>query len=192
MIRASQVFAAMFAFSLVAPALGAWTYNPATGHWYQLTPSGLTWQQAENWAVANGAHLTAINNAVENSWVASTFGVNLWIGLFQLPGSSEPAGGWTWSNGESVSYINWAPGEPNNFNQGPGCSTEDFGYISDFPGNGTQWVDTTQCATFAGIVERAVDPAVPTVSTWGVAVMTLLTLAAGTVVLNRRRVRAAG
>ena len=41
----------------------------------------------------------------------------IWIGLFQNHQSSlysEPAGGWEWSSGEPVSYLNWAPSEPNN------------------------------------------------------------------------------
>lgn len=101
-----------------APAFGDWTYNPSTGHWYDLTPTGLTWTQAEDWATKHGAHLVTINDAAENAWVLSGFGVSgqgLWIGLYQPPGSTEPADGWTWITGgpKSGGYSNWAPGEPN-------------------------------------------------------------------------------
>jgi hypothetical protein len=35
-----------------------------------------------------------------------------WIGGFQLPGSVEPAGGWTWLTGEPFTYTAWFLGEP--------------------------------------------------------------------------------
>ena len=39
-----------------------------------------------------------------------------WLGASQVPGSSEPFGGWTWVNGEGLvydGYTNWDDGEPN-------------------------------------------------------------------------------
>lgn len=37
-----------------------------------------------------------------------------WLGGIQLPGSPEPAGGFTWIDGSAWSYTNWFHGEPNN------------------------------------------------------------------------------
>jgi hypothetical protein len=42
-----------------------WTYNPTTGHWYNTTPKGLTWAQAEDWATKHGGHLVTINDAAD-------------------------------------------------------------------------------------------------------------------------------
>jgi hypothetical protein len=53
------------------------------------------------------------------------------------------------------------------------------------PGWWNDYPDSLKLST--GIIEREVDPAVPTVSEWGLVVMTLLTLAAGTIILVRPR-----
>jgi hypothetical protein len=89
--------------------------NAANGHWYYLV--GPTyWTNAEAQAVALGGHLVTINDAAENAWVFATFanygGVsrNLFLGF----SDEGHEGQWLWRNGEAVSYVNWAPGEPNN------------------------------------------------------------------------------
>ncbi len=35
--------------------------------------------------------------------------------MTQTPGSSEPAGGWTWDTGETYNYTAWHSGQPDNF-----------------------------------------------------------------------------
>ncbi len=172
-----------------APAFGDWTYNPSTGHWYQLTAPGLTWTQAEQAAAKFAGHLVTINDSAENDWILAQFGTGqlyLWIGLYQLPGSPEPATGWVWVSGEPITFTHWGNGEPNE-----NSPDEDFGEILGAlvtnPGPGW-WNDSRDSFPLnAGIVEREVDPAVPTVSEWGLVVMTLLTLAAGTIILVRPR-----
>ena len=37
------------------------------------------------------------------------------FGLYQLPGSSEPRGGWAWVTGEPVRYAPWSQGQPNDY-----------------------------------------------------------------------------
>ena len=68
------------------------------------------------------AHLVTIRSEGERDFVRDLArSLNLgndefWLGGFQLPGSPEPAGGWTWENDEGLvfeGYNDWDPGEPN-------------------------------------------------------------------------------
>ena len=70
-------------------------------------------------AVSLGGHLATINDADEQQWVFATFSPlagahRMWIGLYQPPGSVEPAGGWVWMSGDPSTYRNWDPIEPDN------------------------------------------------------------------------------
>jgi len=127
MVRKDLMFVSEVVLTSGASALGDWTYNPSTGHWYQLTAPGLTWTQAEQAAVALGGHLVTINDNAENDWVLAQFGTGqawFWIGLYQIQGSAEPGSGWVWVSGEPDTYRNWnLGGEPNNAPPG----NEDFG-----------------------------------------------------------------
>lgn len=98
-----------------------------------VVPEGLTWEEAKQRAEADGGHLVTITSAEENTlvygliaenpdiWVNVDVGVmsdgeesplqvslGPWIGLYQPPGSPEPAGGWTWVTGEAMEYSNWS------------------------------------------------------------------------------------
>jgi Lectin C-type domain len=101
--------AAPTAFGLI----GAPTYNPANGHNYYLVGAN-TWTLAQNASLSLGGNLVTINDAAENAWLKSNFldpnpSINPWIGLQDLDNN----GAWQWISGEPVSYLNWAPGEPN-------------------------------------------------------------------------------
>ncbi len=102
------------------------------GHHYALSISSGTWEQIEAEAVDAGGHLVTINDEAENNWIDANFPRPIepisyyWIGLYQIPGSNEPADGWVWVSSEPVTYLNWGTYEPNN--QSPG---EDFAVITD-------------------------------------------------------------
>jgi len=98
-----------------------YVYN---GHSYFVTDPG-TWLEAEAEAVAAGGHLITINDLEENTEMTTVYEAFIldysgsvadgaWIGLYQLPGSPEPAGGWVWASGEPVTFTNWSSGEPSN------------------------------------------------------------------------------
>jgi len=93
-------------------------WKPYRGHWYALTNTAGNWEQCELEASSVGGHLVTINNAAENGWLHVTFDtktrVYVWIGFRQLPGSTEPAGGWEWISGEDVGFVNWGGLEPTN------------------------------------------------------------------------------
>ena len=127
-----RIFVAGIALEIDAPAPERWSSDVGGNNnryqWVQR-PEGITWEQASTEATQRGGWLATINSAAENAWVYSRLGGNQafwrtgiagaawgpWIGGLQLANSAEPAGGWNWVQpGESFSYTNWAPGEPNN------------------------------------------------------------------------------
>jgi hypothetical protein len=98
------------------------------GHWYKPVPGfpGLTWTLANELAQAEGGYLATITSAEENAFVFSLVANDpqYWnfccnysgaaLGGLQQEGAPEPAGGWYWVTGESWTYSNWYPGQPNN------------------------------------------------------------------------------
>ena len=116
---------ACFALTLLQVALVQATplspriLNPANGHVYILLDQA-TWEASEKEAVALGGHLATIRNQAEEDWIFKTFGNYkdqkrlLWIGLSDTAKKFH----FSWSSGESVSYTQWAAGEPNNVGSG--------------------------------------------------------------------------
>jgi hypothetical protein len=111
---------------------------PCNGHFYLLTLH-MAWPEAEAYAVDLGCHLATIRNAEENQWILDTFASHtmdngIYIGFNDV----ESEGNWVWSSGESATFTNWAPTEPNNL------GNEDWGefalrsYHSVSPG---EWDD---------------------------------------------------
>ena len=104
-----------FSQRLDAQVLAGPVPNPANGHYYYLLETNY-WTNAEAQAVELGGHLVTINDDAENAWVLATFGNydgvprQLHIGLTD----EGHEGQWVWTSGEPVTYLNWAPGEPNN------------------------------------------------------------------------------
>ncbi|MBI1825990.1 MAG: hypothetical protein HY287_12855 [Planctomycetes bacterium] len=190
--RSGAVLAVGLSLIAVTPASAVWQqYN---GHWYDLTPAGLTWTQAEQAAVAMGGHLVTINDAAENAWLLSKYDIPsdiIWIGLHQPPGSPEPGGGWVWTDGQtpqSIGYVNWAPPQPDN-NLGIEDSAQM--YATQPAVEGGTWNDLPGTFTGMGLVEREFDPAVPAVSHLGLLVLTMLGLCVGAWTFSRRSWNAA-
>ena len=101
--------------------------NGGNGHTYQAVrvSEGISWTAAQSLAETAGGTLATIQNETENTliwnimksdatlWSSGGY-QGCWLGGYQLPGSSEPLGGWTWVTGETWSYSAWGAGEPNN------------------------------------------------------------------------------
>lgn len=102
-----------------------WSGN---GHYYEYAASEdvVSWIEANalansmSWMGLDG-HLATITSQSENDFIRSLLPshpveyAGCWLGGLQLPGSPEPAGGWTWVTGEPWVYENWAVNEPNDW-----------------------------------------------------------------------------
>ena len=102
------------------------------GHYYEAiwVAGGITWSDASVTASNRGGYLATITSSNENAFVFGLVSQDTnfwyhapggnwggpWLGGLQPAGSPEPDGGWQWVTGESFTYSNWAPGQPNNHN----------------------------------------------------------------------------
>ncbi|MBL9149961.1 MAG: hypothetical protein JNM94_14830 [Phycisphaerae bacterium] len=133
----------------VATPIAGPIVNPANGNSYYLL-SDSVWQVAEDAAVLLGGHLATVTSFDENEWIRTTLAnFNgtprfVWIGL----NDKAVPGTFVWTSGLPVTYLNWAPGEPNNTG-----GIEDAVDLS--PTTGT-WNDyPSSQATSFGVVEVA-------------------------------------
>jgi Ca2+-binding RTX toxin-like protein len=121
-------------------------YQPTNlyqGHQYFLSQAA-TWEEAQAEAQRLGGNLVTINNAAEQQWLIDTFGSieRFWAGLTD----KQTEGTWQWVNGEPVTYTNWLPGEPNDWNG-------DEDYVAMNSGGVDKWNDLPNSAIFRGIIE---------------------------------------
>ncbi|XP_018012021.1 macrophage mannose receptor 1 [Hyalella azteca] len=88
---------------------------------YKLVLDPKTWQEAEDYCISQGAHLTSVERITENSLIfamAAGYGEeNLWMGL----NSNKKADQYLWVDGFPVLYTNWGPREPNVSNTDNRC-----------------------------------------------------------------------
>lgn len=125
--------------------------NAANSHIYYLLSTN-SWTVAEAEAVSLGGHLATLNDAEEQQWVFSTFAPfagshRMWIGITDriIEGTFQ------WVSGETSSYRNWNPGEPNN-------AAADQDYVHVYPGGDARagkWNDVAEyeAPDYYGIVE---------------------------------------
>ena len=86
----------------------------------QTIGAGISWTDANAYAQSIGGRLAKIDSQAENDfllnhWGSATYGDhievgNLWIGL----NDQAEEGKFTWTDGSTPGFTNWAPGEPNN------------------------------------------------------------------------------
>jgi hypothetical protein len=101
------------------------TFN---NHVYMFCTKYRIWPDARKVCTQEGLDLAAINTKEEDVWAAakalSLDPVYGWLFGFN---DQAKEGAWVWSNGDPVTYTNWAPGQPSNT---PGAgTTENCGSI---------------------------------------------------------------
>jgi hypothetical protein len=93
------------------------TYNRDTLHTYVLTPAGvpMDYHAARAYAKSIGGHLVAINGVGEQLFINFAYQAagapKRWIGLTD----EVTEGTFLWDSGEPLTFMNFGPGEPNNF-----------------------------------------------------------------------------
>ena len=128
---------------------GVWVVNPTNGHAYKSI-SCKSWDDANSQAVAENAHLVAINDAAEQKWLSEVFGHGpYWIGLTDF----EKEGEWEWTNSEPVTYTNWSLHEPMDADSGEEDYVIMFGEWLDIGPESLNWKFTRMA-----IIERENPP----------------------------------
>ncbi len=86
---------------------------------YFIGPYSTNYNDAKSYCESNGANLAEIYDINDQRNAQTACGIHTcWIGFIEQGGDSHTSilqQVWKWENGREVSYINWAPGEPNNF-----------------------------------------------------------------------------
>ena len=121
-------------------------YFGFTRQWYARINIPMSWTEAAAVCEALGGRLASAGSPEENEFLFTEFASDrlCWLGGSDL----KTAGEWRWTDGESVVYAPWAPGEPNN--------TEGFEHFTQF-GNapfstirsfGAEWNDAADDGTW--------------------------------------------
>ena len=130
---------------------GVWAINPENRHAYKRVYCE-TRGDAHVQAVAQGAHLVAINDEAEQAWVLEVFGKeNFWIGLIDASKVDDPH----WDNGEPVTYANWSPSEETVETEGSsqnGGAGQNYVVLIGMTG---KWQKTRQDGSLARLTEKA-------------------------------------
>lgn len=104
------------------------------GHTYFMSNSMAFPEDAHAAAVSLGGHLATISDVAENTFISNMSPQYMWIGHTDR----AVEGQWKWITSESVSYTNWAPGEPNN------AGNEDWAVINWGSSMWNDWYFTAQ------------------------------------------------
>ncbi len=141
------------------------TINGGNGHWYEVVvaENGILWQDANLAAEEAGGYLATVTSAEENDFIYSivnpianawdSSGINTlgpWLGGYQLEGSVEPNGGWSWITGEEFLYTYWGAPQPNN-------NGDFLNIYGNGDSHGKQWNDfSDECPSY--VIEYVPEP----------------------------------
>ncbi|XP_039624822.1 macrophage mannose receptor 1-like isoform X2 [Polypterus senegalus] len=81
---------------------------------FVLINEKMNWSTAQNFCQVHYKDLVSIRNKSENEEILrNAKGTSFWIGLFNNP--------WKWSDGGNITFQNWEPKQPDNFNRNEAC-----------------------------------------------------------------------
>ncbi|XP_075440470.1 C-type mannose receptor 2 [Ascaphus truei] len=94
-----------------------WDKDPLTHSCYQFNfQSALSWSESWTSCRQQDAHLLSINEIHEQTYInglLTGYSSTLWMGLNDL----DINGGWQWSDGSPLKYLNWESDQPSNSNE---------------------------------------------------------------------------
>ncbi|XP_015761322.1 PREDICTED: macrophage mannose receptor 1-like [Acropora digitifera] len=103
----------------------------------------MTWTSARYMCLKQGANLLSITSKQEQDFISHHFTDNrhgtVWLGL----NDRNIEAGYIWSDGSPVTFLNWAPLEPNDVNNVENCAEM---YLAN-----TRWNDV-KCTTLIGYI----------------------------------------
>lgn len=150
-------------------------YWEGNGHWYEYLPELVTWEEAHIIAESRQifdtpGYLVTLTCQGENDFVyhevlggdAPAPAGDPWIGGYQNSAYSDPTANWHWVTEEPFDFINWSPGEPNDYD-------EPFGerYLQFTPGGAGKWNDHHSLNPKPMIVEYSTDVVADEATSWG-------------------------
>lgn len=116
-----------------------WLQGP-DGQFYALSPTTMTWEQANSVADYYGFTLASIHSQAMIDWMLANLHLpgSVWIGLTDREATSaqEPAAGWRWSDGSPLDFTHWNGGEPNGGRGENYATLYTSGYWNDLASNG--------------------------------------------------------
>ncbi|MBQ9404233.1 MAG: hypothetical protein IJU15_04545 [Synergistaceae bacterium] len=86
------------------------------GHIYKVIEQPMTWEEAEEYCEELGGHLATISDMTEQEFLSEMIIASGDKNFYWLGGEKDSQGNWSWIDGTSFDYTNWAEGEPDNTN----------------------------------------------------------------------------
>lgn len=135
-------------------------FNASNGHYYELHTFTdnwrLNWSEAEAFAEnltyqGGRGYLATITSQEEDNFLWNVLGAQgSYLGAFDVSSFDSNLGqwqhqAWQWVTGETFSYTNWLPGEPNNWHDSSPLTADNEDYLMYWwqaDANGGTWNDT--------------------------------------------------
>ncbi|MBQ9950342.1 MAG: NPCBM/NEW2 domain-containing protein [Clostridia bacterium] len=117
------------------------------GHYYKLYDHADKWTDAENYCHSLGGYLTTITSKKEQDFIYNYL-LNSAAEKNYFLGGKKVNENWTWANGETWSYSNWCPREPD----GSGDFLQIFAKPNDTRYLFGTWDDTTNSKSNNGYI----------------------------------------
>ncbi|MGH7133331.1 MAG: GC-type dockerin domain-anchored protein [Phycisphaerales bacterium] len=127
---------------------------------YFLTPSAMSWPDAQAFARRVGGNLATVRNATEQAYLnglfltGATANEAFWIGFHR----TTPDGPFAWQTGDPPTYTNFNPGEPNNACGGEPAAVMNWYINQNLGGTPGQWNDTPDNGTDAACTNAGARP----------------------------------